>query len=180
MALANRVFTSRVTEYQNSTIADHNYENDNTQMFPMNATPNYQDLQTVSIHPYQKLASTSQTEFANGSLNEGDQGLSSGVVRLSLQEEPQPRISHDYDQVPATEDETTEQQRSYPRQFCDPRYCRRGKKVLLITFFAMLLFMLSVLVILFIIRNIGPQLEENVMMQGELTFCFHANFRYFL
>ena len=97
-------------------------------------------------------------------------------MRLSLQEEPQPRISLSYEQVPATAGDTRgEQQRSHPRQFCDPRYCRRGKKVLLITIFAMLLFMLSFLVILFITRNIGQQLGEKVMMQGELTFCIHAN-----
>ena len=84
MALADCVFTPRVAEYQNSAIADRNYENDNGQMFRMSETSNYQDLQTNRIPICQKLAPTSKIEFTTGPSSECDQVLSSGVVRLSL------------------------------------------------------------------------------------------------
>ena len=157
MALANRVFTSRVAEYQNSAVADHNYENDNIQMFRMNDTSNYQDLQTNRIPIYQKLAPTSQIEFTSGPPRQSNQVLPPGVVRLSLQEEEsQPRISRNYEQMTANENETKgEHRRSHPHLFSDQIYCRPGKKVLLITFFAMLFCLLSVLVILLITGNIG-------------------------
>ena len=180
MALANRASTSRVGEYQNSAIADPNYENDN-QMFRMNDKSNYEGIKTNGIHIYQNLAPSRQIEFTNGPLNESDQVLLSGMVRLSFQEKSQPRISHGYEETTATKDETPgEQQRSHPHLFCDSRFCRRDKKVWLIIFFTILSLILSVLVILFITRNIGLQLEDKIMMQGELMLYFYVIVREFL
>ena len=193
MALTNRVFSSGVAEYENSTIAEHNYENDNGQMssgvkvcensatvdhnykndngqlFRRNGTSTYQDLQTDKIQIYQKLVSTSQIEFINGTPNEGYKALSPGVQRLSLQEESQLGVADIDEQLTTDQGETTgKRERNHPHR-------RRGQKALLIIFLAMLFFLLSALVILLLTTNIGPQLDDKIMMQGELYVKFSRN-----
>ena len=132
----------------------------------------FQEPRLKISHSYDDVVMSSPQEEAQSRISHSYDD----VVRSSPQEEARARISHSYDDVRATEDETTgEEQRSHPRQFCDPGYCKFDKKVWFIIFFAMLLLVLSVLVVLF-----KSQLDDKIMMQGEFMLYFHVTVRDFL